>query len=187
MINFVQKATVKEMIPKWESDVEDVAADNIIKVMFVKKTWKWTKNCWQVTGTQVKRQPARKKDTVKDERPRPLKKARIEAIEEAPKQASEEEPAEASDEEPAEASEEEPAEARSKVTTTVDGLTREEIEAMFKVILDSMREGFGTCIREIKDLSKRVEALEKKVGLTTKRKRKGTPTGTKAPGVSKQS
>ncbi|KAL0854409.1 hypothetical protein Bca101_059561 [Brassica carinata] len=158
------------MIPKWESDAEDVAADNIIKIMFVKKKWKWTKDCWEVTDTQGKRQPARKKDTVKDDSPGPRKKARLEASENGP----------------AEAYEEAPAEARSKVTTTVDGLTRAKIEAMFKDIVDSMREGFGTCLGEIKYLSKRVEALEKKVGLITKRKR--TPShktgrGTKAPDV----
>nr|VDD50279.1 unnamed protein product [Brassica oleracea] len=33
-----------------------------------------------------------------------------------------------------------------------------------------MREGFGTCLKEIKYLSERVEAVEKKVGITTKRK-----------------
>nr|VDD23594.1 unnamed protein product [Brassica oleracea] len=41
---------------------------------------------------------------------------------------------------------------------------------MFKDIADSMREGFGTCLKEIKYLSERVEAVEKKVGITTKRK-----------------
>ncbi|KAF3564963.1 hypothetical protein DY000_02012832 [Brassica cretica] len=41
---------------------------------------------------------------------------------------------------------------------------------MFKDIVDAMREGFGTCLKEIKYLSKRVEVVEKKVGITTKRK-----------------
>ncbi|CAN7056911.1 unnamed protein product [Brassica oleracea var. botrytis] len=41
---------------------------------------------------------------------------------------------------------------------------------MFKDIADAMREGFGTCLKEIKYLSERVEAVEKKVGITTKRK-----------------
>ncbi|KAF3504899.1 hypothetical protein F2Q69_00044650 [Brassica cretica] len=41
---------------------------------------------------------------------------------------------------------------------------------MFKDIVDAMREGFGTCLKEIKYLSERVEAVEKKVGITTKRK-----------------
>ncbi|CAN7002770.1 unnamed protein product [Brassica oleracea var. botrytis] len=41
---------------------------------------------------------------------------------------------------------------------------------MFKDIVDAMREGFGTCLKEIKYLSERVEAVEKKVRITTKRK-----------------
>ncbi|CAN6852112.1 unnamed protein product, partial [Brassica oleracea] len=67
------------------------------------------------------------------------------------------------------ASEEAAAEA-SEVTTTVGGLTKEDIKTMFKDIADAMREGFGTCLKEIKYLSERVEAVEKKVGITTKRK-----------------
>ncbi|CAN6908724.1 unnamed protein product [Brassica oleracea] len=82
--------------------------------MFVKKPWKWTMDYWEVTA---------KKKVVKEDSPRPLKKARKEASEEA-----------AAD------------------------------------IVDAMREGFGTCLKEIKYLSERVEAVEKKVGITTKRK-----------------
>ncbi|KAF2592753.1 hypothetical protein F2Q70_00043933 [Brassica cretica] len=41
---------------------------------------------------------------------------------------------------------------------------------MFKDIVDAMREGFGTCLKEIKYLSEIMEAVEKKVGITTKRK-----------------
>ncbi|CAF2378863.1 unnamed protein product [Brassica napus] len=41
---------------------------------------------------------------------------------------------------------------------------------MFKDIADAMREGFRTCLKEIKYLSERVEAVEKKVGITTKQK-----------------
>uniref|UniRef100_A0A0D2ZS76 Uncharacterized protein n=1 Tax=Brassica oleracea var. oleracea TaxID=109376 RepID=A0A0D2ZS76_BRAOL len=50
MINFVQK-DIGEMFPKWEFDVEDKPAENIIELMFVKKPWKWTMDCWEVTGT----------------------------------------------------------------------------------------------------------------------------------------
>uniref|UniRef100_A0A0D3APD5 DUF1985 domain-containing protein n=1 Tax=Brassica oleracea var. oleracea TaxID=109376 RepID=A0A0D3APD5_BRAOL len=70
----------------------------------------------------------------------------------------------------AEASEEAAAEASEEVTTTAGGLTEEDIKTMFKDIADAMREGFGTCLKEIKYLSERVEAVEKKVGITTKRK-----------------
>nr|VDC98508.1 unnamed protein product [Brassica oleracea] len=114
--------------------------------MFVKKPWKWTMDCWEVTGTWVNTKSAvvsqAKKKVVKEDSPRPRKKARKEA--------------------PAEASEEAAAEASEEVTMTVGGLTKENIKTMFKDIADAMREGFGTCLKEIKYLSERVEAVEKK-------------------------
>ncbi|CAN6984463.1 unnamed protein product [Brassica oleracea var. botrytis] len=120
--------------------------------MFVKKPWKWTMDCWEVTA---------KKKVVKEDSPRPRKKARKEA--------------------PAEASEEAAAEASEEVTTTVGGLTKEDIKTMFKDIADAMREGFGTCLKEIKYLSERVEAVEKKVGITTKQKRTSSQNTTSPP------
>ncbi|KAF2613876.1 hypothetical protein F2Q70_00009649 [Brassica cretica] len=134
--------------------------------MFVKKTWKWTLDCWEVTGTWVNTKPAvvspAKKKVVKED----SKKARKEVAAEA----SEEAAAEASEEAAAEASEEVHTVAHSEVSTTVGGLTKEDIKTMFKDIVDAMREGFGTCLKEIKYLSERVEAVEKKVRITTKRK-----------------
>ena len=120
--------------------------------------------------------PAKKK-VVKEDSPRPRKKARKEASEEAAAVASEEAAAEASEE----------------VHTTVGGLIKEDIKTMFKDIVDAMRKGFGTCFKEIKYLSERVKAVEKKVGITTKRK--GTsaqnstplPKPTLEPGVSNES
>ncbi|CAF1859541.1 unnamed protein product [Brassica napus] len=109
VINFVQK-DIGEMFPKWEFDVEDTPAENTVKLMFMKKPWKWTMDYWEVT------------------------------------------------------------EASEEVHTTVSGLTKEDIKTMFKDLVDAMREGFGTCLKEIKYLSERVEAVEKKVGITTKRK-----------------
>ncbi|KAF2578092.1 hypothetical protein F2Q68_00005231 [Brassica cretica] len=52
---------------------------------------------------------------------------------------------------------------------------------MFNDIVDAMREGFGTCLKEIKYLSERVEAVEKKVGITTKRKGKSSQNTTSPP------
>ncbi|CAN6924586.1 unnamed protein product [Brassica oleracea] len=52
---------------------------------------------------------------------------------------------------------------------------------MFKDIADAMREGFGTCLKEIKYLSERVEAVEKKVGITTKRKETSSQNTTSPP------
>ncbi|KAF3541946.1 hypothetical protein F2Q69_00021750 [Brassica cretica] len=54
VINFVQK-DFAEMFPRWEFDVEDPAAENIIKVMFnAKANWNWTMNCWEVTVPRKK-------------------------------------------------------------------------------------------------------------------------------------
>ncbi|CAF2106804.1 unnamed protein product [Brassica oleracea var. botrytis] len=104
------------MFPRWDFDVEDSAAENIIKVMFnAKSRWKWTIDCWEVTGTK----PSEKKEVnavetesgVKEERGRPRKKARKEKSVEAR----------------AEASKVAPTEARSEASTTVGGMTEEEI------------------------------------------------------------
>uniref|UniRef100_A0A0D3AU52 Uncharacterized protein n=1 Tax=Brassica oleracea var. oleracea TaxID=109376 RepID=A0A0D3AU52_BRAOL len=81
------------MFPKWEFDVEHTLAENIIKLMFVKKPWKWTMDCWEVTA---------KKKVVKEDSPRLRKKTR----KAAPAEASEEAAAKASEEAAAEASEE---------------------------------------------------------------------------------
>ncbi|CAN7105725.1 unnamed protein product, partial [Brassica rapa subsp. narinosa] len=147
VINFVEK-DIGDMFRKWEFDVEDTPTENIIKLMFV----------------------------VKENSPRPRKKARKEAPAEAP--------AEASEEAPAESSEEVHTVARSEVTMSVGGLTTEDIKTMFKDIDDAMSEGFGTCLKEIKYLSERVEAVEKKVGITTKRK--GTSSQNRGTGTSSQ-
>ncbi|KAF3505594.1 hypothetical protein F2Q69_00004586 [Brassica cretica] len=160
----------KEVILSQEFDVEDTPAENIIKLMFVKKPWKWTVDCWEVTGTWVYTNPAvvspANKKVVKEDNPRPRKKARKEASEEA----SEETAAVVSEEAAAVASEEAAAEASEEVHTIVVGLTKEDIKTMFKNMVDAMRGGFGTCLKEIKYLLERVEAVEKKVGITTKRK-----------------
>uniref|UniRef100_A0A0D3ED42 Ubiquitin-like protease family profile domain-containing protein n=1 Tax=Brassica oleracea var. oleracea TaxID=109376 RepID=A0A0D3ED42_BRAOL len=128
------------MFPKWEFDVEDTPAENIIKLMFPAVV-----------------SPAKKK-VVKEDSPRPQKKARKEASEEVSEEAA------------AVASEEATAEASEEVHTTVGGLTKEDVKTMFKEIVEAMREGFGMCLKEIKYLSERVEGVEKKVGITTKRK-----------------
>ncbi|CAN6926699.1 unnamed protein product, partial [Brassica oleracea] len=46
------------------------------------------------------------------------------------------------------------------------GVTREDLEIMFKGVADCMKEGFKKCIREFRKLSDRLEAVEKKVGVT---------------------
>ncbi|KAL0845042.1 hypothetical protein Bca101_018288 [Brassica carinata] len=130
--------------------------------------------------------PAKKEIVVVNEdSPRPRKKAR------------KEEPAEATivphTEAPAETHEEASEEVPTEATTTVGGMTKEDLQRCFKDLADGMREGFGMYLKEFKHLSDRVEALEKVVGIT--KKGKGTssddlphttspPKPTHEPGVS---
>ncbi|CAN7011159.1 unnamed protein product, partial [Brassica oleracea var. botrytis] len=116
VINFVQK-DFGEMFPRWDFDVEDSAAENIIKVMFnAKPRWKWTMDCWEVTGTKLNAR----------------------------------------------------SDARSEASATVGVMIKEEIEKSFRDIADAMRDGFGILVKEIKFLGDRMEAVEKKVGITKK-------------------
>ncbi|XP_048616578.1 uncharacterized protein LOC111207285 [Brassica napus] len=99
VINFVEK-DISEMWPKWDSEVEDLPAENIIKVMYERRPWKWTMDCWEVTGTKVNTKPKvvtpskkakemvvlEEEEEEEEDNPRPRKKAR----KEAPKVASEE-------------------------------------------------------------------------------------------------
>ena len=145
------------MFPRWDFDVEDPVAENIIKVMFnAKDDWNWTMNCWEVTGTKpiVKKEESavETESGVKEESAVPWKKARKAASVEASKLPS------------AEAH----ADARSEASTSVGGMTKEQIEKSFKDIADVMRDGFGMCLKEIKLLGDRIEAVEKKVGITKK-------------------
>ncbi|CAN6845467.1 unnamed protein product [Brassica oleracea] len=158
VINFVQKEFA-EMFPRWDFDVEDSAAENIIKVMFnAKANWNWTMNCWKVTGTKprVKKEAsaAETESGVKEESAVPQKKARKAASVEASKVPS----VEASKVPSAEAH----AEARSVASTCVGGMTKEQMEKIFKGIADVMRNGFEMCLGEIKLLGDRLEAVEKK-------------------------
>ncbi|KAF3593836.1 hypothetical protein DY000_02021438 [Brassica cretica] len=95
---------------------------------------------------------AEKESGVKEESARPRKKARKEASVEASKVPSTEARAEA----------------RSEASTSVGGMTKEQIEKNFRDIADAMRDGFGMCLKEIKFLGDRMEAMEKKVGITKK-------------------
>ncbi|CAN7120409.1 unnamed protein product [Brassica rapa subsp. narinosa] len=132
------------MFQKWDGDVDDPAADNIIKVMFKDPGWKWTMNCWQVTGTHkfVKMEVSPGKNEVSpEESSRPRKKAR---------------------------------KGSSVFAETLAagsdgfGMTKQQIERAFKDISDAISDGFGTCLKEIKVLGDRMVAVEKKVGVTKK-------------------
>ncbi|CAF1918312.1 unnamed protein product [Brassica oleracea var. botrytis] len=156
--NFVRK-DLDEMFPKWDRDVDDPAADNIIKAMFNDPGWKWTMDCWQVSGThkvvkmevspgknevspvKTEKTTMKSESVVKEESSRPRKKARKGSS------VSGETLAAASD---------------------CFGMTKQQIERAFKDISDAISDGFGTCLREIKLLGDRMVAVEKKVGITKK-------------------
>ncbi|KAL0684525.1 hypothetical protein Bca4012_051373 [Brassica carinata] len=147
------------MFPKWDRDVDDPAADNIIKAMFNDPGWKWTMDCWQVSGThkvvkmevspgknevspvKTEKTTMKSESVVKEESSRPRKKARKGSS------VSGETLAAASD---------------------CFGMTKQQIERAFKDISDAISDGFGTCLREIKLLGDRMVAVEKKVGITKK-------------------
>ncbi|CAN7122076.1 unnamed protein product, partial [Brassica rapa subsp. narinosa] len=144
--NFVQK-DFDEMFPKWDGDVDDPAADNIIKVMFNDPGWEWTMECWPVTGTRkvvkmevipVKNEvsPVKSESVVKEESIRPRKKARKGSSVSAEKPAA--------------------------------GSEGQQIEKTLKDISDAINLGFGTCLKELKLLADRIEAVEKKVGITNR-------------------
>ena len=57
---------------------------------------------------------------------------------------------------------------KSEASTSIGGMTKEQTEKSFKDIADVMRDGFGMCVKEIKLLGDRMEAVEKKVGITKK-------------------
>ena len=146
MKNFVQK-DFDEMFPKWDGDVDDPAADNIIKVMFNDPGWEWTMECWPVTGTRkvvkmevipVKNEvsPVKSESVVKEESSRPRKKARKGSSVSAEKPAA--------------------------------GSEGQQIEKTLKDISDAINLGFGTCLKELKLLADRIEAVEKKVGITNR-------------------
>uniref|UniRef100_A0A0D3CW69 Ubiquitin-like protease family profile domain-containing protein n=1 Tax=Brassica oleracea var. oleracea TaxID=109376 RepID=A0A0D3CW69_BRAOL len=151
--NFVQK-DLDEMFPEWDKDVEDPVAYNIIKVMFNGPGWKWTMDCWKVTGThkvvkmevspvknevssvKTKATTVKSESVVKEENSRPRKKARKGSS------VSAEAPASGSD---------------------GFGMTKDQIERAFKDISDAISDGFGTCLREIKLLGDRMGAVEKMI------------------------
>ncbi|CAG7875644.1 unnamed protein product [Brassica rapa] len=138
--------------------LDDPAADNIIKVMFNDLGWKWTMNCWQVTGTRkvvkmevssgknevspvkTEKTTMKSESVVKEESSRPRKKARKGSSVSA--------------------------ETLSAGSEGI-GMTK-QIERVLKDISDAISDGFGTCLREIKLLGDRMVAVEKKVGITKK-------------------
>ncbi|KAF8087496.1 hypothetical protein N665_0583s0005 [Sinapis alba] len=102
VLNFVKKKDINEMWPKWDHDVEDMATDHIVEVMW-NGNHHWTIECWEVAGATLGSNQksvvvyakneegyVKEETTVKEERPR--KKARKETtvkVEESPQEAEE--------------------------------------------------------------------------------------------------
>ncbi|XP_048615517.1 uncharacterized protein LOC106404439 [Brassica napus] len=106
-------------------------------------------DCWKVTSTNlsVKKEvsAAETESGVKEESARPQKKARKEVRKEAS----------------LDASKVPSAEARSEASTSVGGMTNEQIKKSFMDIIDAMRDGFGMCLKEIKLLGDRIESVNR--------------------------
>ncbi|KAF8106329.1 hypothetical protein N665_0144s0039 [Sinapis alba] len=160
VINYVER-NIEEMFPKWDNDREDVTVENIIQVMFnAPPNWKWTMNCWEDEGiyqwtnpnthvVYVKEESSAKSLVVREEdMERPSKRARIEDIPDYPSGAI--------------------PNARSEASIPVSGVDKAYIEKYFKDLTDVMRDGFGTCLKEMKLLGNRMDVVEKKLRITGK-------------------
>ncbi|KAF8092598.1 hypothetical protein N665_0410s0010 [Sinapis alba] len=167
-INYVER-NIEEMFPKWDNDREDVSVENIIQVMFnAPPNWKWTMNCWEDEGIYPWTNPKMHVVYVKEESSvkslvvrekdieRPSKRARIEAPTEP---CSEDIPDYPSGAIP---------DARLEAYIPVSGVDKAYIEKCFKDLTDVMRDGFGTCLKEMKFLGNRMNVVEKKLGITGK-------------------
>ncbi|WZZ60454.1 hypothetical protein YC2023_060561 [Brassica napus] len=129
---------IDEMFPKWDNDESDVVVENLVKFMFA------AKGKWKWTQECWPVQGAEKWTNpvyVKQESPQPT----VNEEKRAPKKARTESPAADRNE-----------------------ITRVEIEQLFKDMTEVMTVGFGQCVKEVKLLGGRMEALEKKVRINQK-------------------
>ncbi|KAF8096832.1 hypothetical protein N665_0300s0009 [Sinapis alba] len=160
VINYAEK-NIEEMFLRLDNDREDVAVENIIQVMFnAPPNWKWTMNCWEDEGINpwtnpkthivyVKEESSVKSLVVKEKDiKRPSKKDRIEDIPDVRSGAI--------------------PEASSEAFIPVSGVDKAYIEKCFKDLTDVMRDGFETCLKEMKLLGNMMDVVEKKLGITGK-------------------
>ncbi|KAF8084765.1 hypothetical protein N665_0702s0003 [Sinapis alba] len=130
--------------------------------------WKWTMNCWEDEGIYPWTNPKTHVVYVKEESSAKSLVVREEDIERPSKIARIEAPAEPRSEDipdyPSGAS----PDARSEASIHVSGVDKAYIEKCFKDLTDVMRDGFGTCLKEMKLLGNMMDVVEKKLGITRK-------------------
>ncbi|KAF8115508.1 hypothetical protein N665_0026s0051 [Sinapis alba] len=168
VINYVEK-NIEEMFPKWDNDREDVSVENIIQVMFnALPNWKWTMNCWEDEGIYPWTNPKTHVVYVKEESSVKSLVVREEDIERLSKRARIEAPVEPRSEDIPDARSRAIPDARSEAYIPVSGVDKAYIEKCFKDLTYVMRDGFGTCLKEMKLLGNRMDIVEKKLGITGK-------------------
>ncbi|KAF8115402.1 hypothetical protein N665_0027s0018 [Sinapis alba] len=168
VINYVEK-NIREMFQKGDNDREDVSVENIIQVMFnAPPNWKWTINCWKDEGIYPWTNPKTHVVYVKEESSVKSLVVREEDIERSSKRARIEAPAEPRSEDIPDARSGAIPDARSEVSIPVSGVDKAYIEKCFKDLTDIMRDGFGTCLKEMKLLGNMMDVVEKKLGITGK-------------------
>ncbi|KAF8099668.1 hypothetical protein N665_0239s0009 [Sinapis alba] len=168
VINYVER-NIEEMFPKWDNDREDVTVENIIQVMFnAPPSWKWTMNCWEDEGIYPWTNPKMHVVYVKEESSAKSLVVREEDIERPSKRARIEAPAEPRSEDILDYPSGAIPDARSEASIPVSGVDKAYIEKCFKDLTYVMRDGFGTCLKEMKLLGNRMDVVEKKLGITRK-------------------
>ncbi|KAF8084775.1 LOW QUALITY PROTEIN: hypothetical protein N665_0701s0005 [Sinapis alba] len=149
--------------------IEDVFVENIIQVMFnAPPNWKCTMNCWEDESIYPWTNPKTHVVYVKEESFVKSLVVREEDIERPSKRARIEAPAEPRLEDIPDARSGAIPDARSKASIPVSGVDKEYIEKYFKDLTDVMRDGFGTCLKEMKLLGNRMDVVEKNLGITGK-------------------
>ncbi|KAF8111874.1 hypothetical protein N665_0071s0014 [Sinapis alba] len=128
----------------------------------------WTINCWEDEGIYLWTNPKTHVVYVKEESSLKSLVVREEDIERPSKRARIEAPAEPRSEDISDARSGAIPEARSEASIPVSGVDKAYIEKCFKDLTDVMRDGFGTCLKEMKLLGNRMDVVEKKLGITGK-------------------
>ncbi|KAF8116707.1 hypothetical protein N665_0015s0079 [Sinapis alba] len=168
VIKYVER-NIEEIFPKWDNDREDVSVVNIIQVMFnAPPNWKWTMNYWEDEGIYPWTNPKTHVVYVKEESYVKSLVVREEDIERPSKRARIEAPAEHRSEDIPDARSESIPDARSEASIPVSGVDKAYIEKCFKDPTYVMRDGFGTCLKEMKLLGNRMDVVVKKLGITGK-------------------